>query len=195
MSLKKIMMALALLITGLTGVRAQEVAVKTNLLYDATANLSLGAEAAVSQQWTIDLAGSFNLWKFSNDKQWRNYLIQPELRYWFCNRFSGHFMGVHVHGGQFNMGNLDMNFKFLGTDYGKLRDNRAQGWFVGAGVSYGYDWILSRHWNLEAEIGVGYSYCRYDLYPCAVCGTKIESNKPHDYFGITRAALAIVYVF
>ncbi len=188
-------MVMAILITGLFGARAQEVAVKTNLLYDATANVSLGAEAAVGQQWTVDLAGSFNLWKFANDKQWRNYLIQPELRYWFCNRFNGHFVGVHVHGGQFNMGNLDMNFKFLGTDFGKLRDNRAQGWFAGAGISYGYDWILSRHWNLEAEIGIGYSYCRYDLYPCAVCGNKLEDNRVHNYFGITRAALAIVYVF
>lgn len=174
---------------------AQKYGVKTNLLYDATANASLGFETAVGKKWTAELAASTNLWKFSEGKQWRNYFIQPELRYWFCTRFNGHFVGVHVHGGQFNIGNTDMNFKFLGTDFSKLRDNRAQGWFAGAGVSYGYDWILSKHWNLEAEIGIGYSYTRYDLYPCAVCGTKLADNRSHNYYGITRAAISIMYLF
>ncbi len=63
------------------------------------------------------------------------------------------------------------------------------GWFVGAGVAYGYAWILGRHWNLEAEIGIGYAYTRYDTYPCANCGDKIAEDQSHHYVGPTKAAV------
>ena len=46
---------------------------------------------------------------------------QPEARYWFCQAYSGHFVGAHLLGGQYNYGNLDMPFKFLGTDFRKLK--------------------------------------------------------------------------
>lgn len=83
----------------------------------------------------------------------------------------------------------------LGTDARKLKDTRYQGWFTGAGIAYGYAWVLGRHWNLEAEIGIGYSYTRYDRYPCARCGTRIETDRPHHYVGPTKAAVNLVYVF
>jgi len=66
---------------------------------------------------------------------------------------------------------------------------------VGAGVAYGYTWILGRHWNLEAELGVGWIYTRFDKYPCAECGTKLYSRRPHNYVGPTKLALNLVYIF
>ena len=44
--------------------------------------------------------------------------------------------------------------------------------------AYGYAWVLGRHWNLEAEIGLGYSYTRYSQFKCAGCGKKLKSNRP-----------------
>ena len=90
----------------------------------------------------------------------------------FCDRFAGNFIGVHALGGQYNVGGLKNSISFLGTDFSKLSDFRYQGWFVGGGVAYGHSWILGRHWNLEAELGMGYIYTRYDSYPCASCGRK-----------------------
>ena len=69
-----------------------------------------------------------------------------------------------------------------------------QGWGTGVGVSYGYDWAVGKHWNIEASIGVGYLYLESDKYPCANCGTKIETVKKH-YFGPTQAAVSAVYLF
>ena len=100
-----------------------------------------------------------------------------------------------MHGGQYNIGGIDGKVKFLGTDARKLKDTRYQGWFVGAGIEYGYAWILGRHWNLEAEIGFGYSYTRYDKYRCSGCGKKVETNQPHHYVGPTKAAINLVYLF
>jgi len=177
------------------GAKAQNVAVKTNLLYDATATINAGVEVGLAPKWTLDVSGNFNSWSTSNEKKWKHWMLQPEARYWLCDRFSGHFFGFHLHGGQFNMGGFDGKLSFFGTDMSKLKDHRFQGWFAGGGLGYGYTWILGRHWNLEAEIGIGYSYTRYDKYECAGCGEKVEEDKTHHYFGPTKAALNLVYVF
>lgn len=63
------------------------------------------------------------------------------------------------------------------------------------GVAYGYSWLLGKHWNLEAEIGIGYVYTRFDVYECAGCGRKTETKRHHNYFGPTKAAVNLVYVF
>lgn len=191
--IKYIILSLFLFSSFMAG--AQKYALKTNILYDATASPNLGVEIGIAPKWTAELSGGLNLWKFSNNKQWRHYLIQPEVRYWLCDRFGGHFFGFALHGGQYNIGGFNGRWNLLGTDARKLADHRYQGWFAGAGVSYGYAFMLDKHWNLEAEVGVGYSYTRYDMFQCTGCGKKIKSDRPHNYVGPTKAAINIVYVF
>lgn len=174
---------------------AQNVAIKTNILSDVFLNINTGLEVGLAPRWTLDLSGEVNAWTLSHDRRWKHWAVQPEARYWFCDRFAGHFVGAHLHGGQYNIGGIDTDFSLLGTDFSSLKDARYQGWFVGAGVAYGYAWILGRHWNIEAEIGVGYSYTRYDRFRCAGCGKKVGENRPHNYFGPTKAAVNLVYLF
>ena len=173
---------------------AQHVAIKSNLLYDALLTPDLGVEVKVAPQWTVELTGNLNLWTV-NERRWKQWSLQPEARYWFCEAFSGHFVAAHLIGGEYNAGNLPLDFKFLGTNFGVLRHHRLEGWMAGAGLAYGYSWILDRHWNFEAEIGWGWIYTRFDMYPCTECGTKLEDNRPHNYVGPTKAALNLVYTF
>lgn len=173
----------------------QTVALKTNLVDDALMDINLGVEVGVAPKWTIDVPVSFNAWKLSHDRRWKHWIVQPGARYWFCDRFSGHFVGAHLHGGQYNIGGFDGKVNMLGTDFRKLKDARYQGWLVGAGVSYGYAWILGKHWNIEGEIGIGYAYTRYDEFKCSGCGKKIDTNHPHNYFGPTKASVNIIYLF
>lgn len=182
------------LLAAAFSVNAQKVAIKSNLLYDALLTPSLGVEVGVAPKWTVDISGQLNAWAV-NDHRWKQWLVQPEARYWLCRRFSGHFFGAHLLGGQFNFGNIDLPFKFLGTDFRQLKDYRWQGWMAGAGLAYGYTWILNKRWSFEAEIGLGWVYSRYDTYRCANCGRKIESDKVHNYVGPTKAALNIIYNF
>lgn len=187
----------ALLLAGLLfglGADGQNIAVKTNLLYDATATINAGAEIGLAERWTLDFSGNYNNWEMSGDRQWKHWFLQPEGRYWFCNKFIGHFIGIHAHGGMYNIGNLENSISFLGTDFSMLSGNRYQGWFAGAGVAYGYSWVLSKHWNLEFELGVGYAYSRYESYPCAVCGDLLDSEA-HHYFGPTKAAINLIFAF
>ncbi|MBD5232606.1 MAG: DUF3575 domain-containing protein [Bacteroidales bacterium] len=183
-----------LIFAGCLGAGAQDVAVKTNLIYDALLSPTVGVEVGVAPKWTLDFSGTVNNWAV-NDHRWKQWNVQPEVRYWFCQRFAGHFLAFHGIGGQYNFGNLKNNIKFLGTDFSKLSDQRYQGWMAGAGIGYGYSWILSRHWNFEAEIGVGWIYTRSDIYNCSNCGKKVRSNVPHNYVGPTKAALNIIYAF
>ena len=184
-----------ILLAGSTTATAQKFAVKTNLLYDATSTINVGVEFGLSPRWTLDISGNYNPWTFSDNKKWKHWLIQPEARYWFCNKMMGHFIGLHLVGGQYNIGGINSKIHFLGTDWRKLKENRFEGWMAGAGVGYGYNWPLSKHWGLEAEIGLGYVFSRYSTFECAGCGEKINSGKKHHYVGPTKAALNLIYVF
>lgn len=186
---------LVMLTLATAGARAQKVALKTNLVTDATATVNLGAEFALAPKWTLDLSANYNGWNIKGDKKWKHWMLQPEARYWFCNKYMGHFVGIHAMGGQFNLGGLDADFEFLGTDFGRLRHHRAEGWGIGAGIAYGYAWALGKHWNMEAELGIGYLYGKYDKFECEKCGKKMASDLHHNYYGPTKAALSLVYVF
>ena len=193
MYFRRYIILLCLALLSLSGLNAQRVGIKTNLISDAVTTPNLGVEFRMAPKWTMDISGQVNAWNI-HERRWRHWMLQPEARLWLCEAFQGSFFGLHAIGGQFNIGNIDNNIKFLGSDFSKLKDHRYQGWGVGAGIAYGYDWILAKHWNLEAEIGIGWIYTKYDRYPCAVCGTQ-DGSGHHNYFGPTKLSLAIEYIF
>ena len=192
--MRLLIVSICLLWAGLT-VSAQKVVLKTNLIHDVTATANVAAEFKVAPKWTVDISGDLNAWTFSDNKKWKHWKLQPEARYWLCETFNGHFVGAHLLGGIYNMGNWNTGFTLLGTDFGQLKDYRYEGWMVGAGMAYGYHWMLGRHWSVEAEIGLGYVYSRADKYECPRCGDQLEDNKPHHYVGPTKVAVNLVYVF
>ena len=194
MKLKFLIPLLLGILLSTTSAKAQDVAIKTNLLYDVSATVNLGVEVGLAPKWTLDLSGNLNAWNLNETQRWKHWLLQPEARYWFCDKFSRHFLGFHALGGQFNIGGLENNFKFLGTDYSQLTDKRFQGYGVGAGIAYGYALMLGKHWNLEFEIGVGYIYTNYDIFECAGCGRRVGQDI-HHYVGLTKTAINLVYLF
>lgn len=169
-----------LLLFGLhQAMNAQDVALKTNGLYWLTTTPNLGAEFALSNKWTAELTGAYKPWTFNEDKKLRFWLVQPEAKYWFCEKFEGHFIGIHAHGAQF---------------YSTLAHKRRDGYLAGGGISYGYDWIVSPHFNIEAELGLGYARIWYKESECVPC-IKGQVNKSTNYFGPTKAAISLVYIF
>jgi hypothetical protein len=167
-----------------TATYSQTVAVKTNLLYDVTSTINLGLEIGVSPQWTLDLPVNYNPWDFSENRKLKHWMIQPEARYWLCQRFNGQFVGLHAHVGGFNMGGI----KMIG-----LKDYRYDGDFYGAGVSYGYHWILSTRLSIEATFGVGYALINYTKYKCEKCAEKLKDDS-RNYFGPTKAGISLIYI-
>lgn len=189
------LLAFLLMVAMSSGIYAQKIALKTNVVSDAFASPSLGGELIVAPKWSVDFSWQFNNWSFSRGKRWKHWMIEPEARYWLCDASAGHFFGAHLLGGMYNFGHLNLPLNFLGSNLKLLKDNRYQGWAIGMGVAYGYSWALAKHWNIEAEIGVGYLFTRYDRFECEGCGKEIESGKNHNYFGPTKLAFNLVYVF
>ena len=83
-------------------------AIKTNALYWATTTPNLGIEIGLSDKFTLDLSGNYNPWTFSDSRKLKHWLVQPELRYWTCERFNGHFFGLHAHYAEYNVGGIKM---------------------------------------------------------------------------------------
>lgn len=195
MNFRKIFTAIALVLSFTIGVSAQKVGIKSNVLADATLSPNLGVEFRMAPKWTFDLSGQLNAWTIDS-KKWKHWLVQPEARLWLCEAFQGSFFGLHALGGQFNIGHIKNNINIFGNDFSQLSDYRYQGWAVGAGIAYGYAWLLGKHWNLEAEIGIGWAHFEFDKYrACETCGTAVDSSKRHNYFGPTKLALNFEYLF
>lgn len=180
--------------SGASQVSAQDWALKTNIVYDATATANIGVEVGIAPKWTLDISGNLNCWSKDNQTKWKHWLAQPEVRYWFCDRFSRHFIGAHAIAGAFNFGGINNNLSFLGTDFSVLRESRYQGYAYGGGVAYGFAFMLSEHINLELEAGFGYMYLDYDVFDCGNCGRRIGDGN-HHYIGPTKAAINLVFVF
>lgn len=163
-------------------------AIKTNFLYAATLTPNAGIEFALGKKSTMDISGGYNFYKPSSGKQWRHWMVQPEYRYWFCERFNGLFLGGHLLGGQFNFSKIDFPFNVLPD----LKDYRYEGEFIGAGVVFGHQWMLGKRFNLEMSIGAGYVRVMYDKFGCNTCGPAVESGNKN-YFGPTKAAISLLF--
>ena len=166
------------------------IGIKTNFPYWGTATFNAGIEVRLARKWSLEVEVGLTPFDGKNDdgiygKSLKHLRVHPELRYWFCETFHKHFIGLHVPYLLYNVSDI----KILGTE-----NERHQGWGAGAGISYGYSWLLSKHWNLEATVGVGYLYLESEKYPCTNCGSKIETAKKH-YFGPTQAAINLIYQF
>lgn len=170
-------------------ISAQNVALKTNALYWATASFNAAVETRLSDQWTFDMSVGYNPFTFSDNKKLRHVAIQPEARYWLCSPFAGHFVGAHLLYSHFNAGGVKLPFVI----YPDLEDYRYQGDLGAVGVVYGYSWMLpSKRWSIEAVVGLGYGYVSYDKYECQTCGNKIGSEKKGVLMP-TKMALSLIY--
>lgn len=158
---------------------AQTTALKTNMLYLATTTLNAAVETSLGRRTTLELAGAYNPWTFRQNRKMHLVMVQPEVRFWSCERYEGSFYGLHLIGAQF---------------YGGFSSKLYDGYLAGAGVGYGKDWILSPHWNLEAEIGAGVARLWYKESPNEPC-LKCRDNKHRNYIGPTKAALSLTYLF
>lgn len=137
-------LALAAFALGLTqNAAAQRVGLKTNALYWAAASPNIGMEFRVNRHITFNFEGAYNRIDISKINS-KALVFNPEMRYWLSARpQAGHFIGIAG----------------VAADYDiTIKDKRHKGDAFGAGLTYGYSFVLSRHWSLETTIGAGAVY-------------------------------------
>lgn len=177
---KMVILLFLFLISGnVAEIKAQKVVLKANMLSWMTTTVNAGAELKIAPQWSAEINVMYKAWNLLPDnKKMEGLLIQPEVRYWLCQPFYHDFIGFHIHYGQYN-GGFD---KF-----------RYQGDLFGAGVSYGYQWILGQKWNLEMNVGLGYARMNYDKYERPTCGLFLGKDSKN-YLGITKIGVSLIYI-
>ena len=136
----------------------------------------------MGRQFTMDIWGAYNAWKFPDDMRLNLYLIQPEVRFWPCRKFEGHFFGVHAHMGWYSVKWKRDRYQDTGRP------------LLGAGISYGYLLPFNAHWAGEFTLGAGYANTRYDTYYNIDNGARIDT-RTKNYWGITRVGISVVYRF
>ena len=82
--MKKIFIIVFLsLLCGRASTAIAQVGIKTNLLGWTTASPNLSLECGIGKKSTLNISGSFKPFRFSDGKQRKYWLVQPEYRYWF----------------------------------------------------------------------------------------------------------------
>lgn len=186
----KLVILLLFSISAFKNINAQNYSIKTNILGDITTSINIGAETKLSSKSSVELVSSINLWEFSKDKKIKHLLLQPAIRYWMCEYRNGAFCGVHLHWAHFNAGGVKLPLRL----FPNLEESRYQGNLFGGGLSIGYSWMISKSFDIETELGLGYARIIYDKYPCRHCSLKSYSGK-YNYWGATKIAVRLVYSF
>lgn len=119
-------------------VSAQRMAIKTNTLEWLAASPNLGVEFPLNDWMTAEISASANPWKITDKLFYRHGRVQAEAKYWLRNLLARHYIGIT---GFYSMFDVGINRRAY---YGDA---------AAAGVTYGYNWILSRRWNLEVSGG------------------------------------------
>ena len=113
-----------------------------------------------------------NPWTLGADNKIQHWFLRPEYRYWVTEKYTRLYFGVHAIGGEFEVGGFKL--PFIGNRIlTGLPTHYYKGSFVGAGISIGYQFYVSPHWNIELSAGAGLARLSYHAEP--VNGPKAAS--------------------
>lgn len=162
-------------------VQAQDMSIRTNLLWDAVAEPNIGLEFAVGDHVTVGANGALKAWPRwlawdwdrENPVHWRNFAVVPEVRYYINEVYQGFFAGADAVYTHFNVGQIKFPFGLYPDAY----QYREQGSFWGGGLFVGYAWWPFQHWRFELEAGAAMGLAAYDRFDCANCGTKLSEER------------------
>lgn len=154
--------------------------IRTNLLYWLAGTPNLGVEYKPSQSVGILFNGAWTHWNLSDSqKQWRAFNINPELRYYMGGnkRF---YMGIEGHYGQ-------INYKF--DDTGRQFD------FIGGGLTTGYQLRLSEVFDLDFNIGFGYTRLNNDEEYIRANDVYVKQTQPEtkNIWSPTQAGVILIW--
>ena len=166
------------------------IAVKTNLVWAATLTPNLAVEIGLGKRTSLEISGGNNRWNLDgteeDNKKLVHWIIKPEFRYWLCERFNGHFFGVHAFYGKYNVSGWDIPMLFE-------KEFRYEGDAYGGGISYGYHWAWSKRWGMEFTAGVGVARMDYVKKDCEKCGSEVGQFQK-TYFGPTSLGVKLIFM-
>ena len=174
-------------------VSAQKFGVSTNFLYWSTATPNAAVEVRVAPHISVSggigynavkLPASFGSLEPESYPKLYHLAVTPEMKYWLCRTFERGYIDFHAVYSRYNAGGI----RYIPM----LKDHRYDGWAVGGGIGYGYQWPLGRWFGIEASVSAGYIYFHHDKYDCGQCGRRLGEYS-RNYWGITKATVSLIY--
>ncbi|MDE7025326.1 MAG: DUF3575 domain-containing protein [Paramuribaculum sp.] len=158
---------------------AQRLAVKTNALDWLILTPNASVEYRLNQKLSVEFGVAVNpVNKPIHGMKWANFRVQPQLRYWFNRPMARHFLA----------------FSPMFMDYSAQWNNRKYtGDLLSFGFTYGYDLVLSHHWNMELSVGAGIGRTRCFHY-------NVEDKRPNSanyvkWIPVPQLGVTFAYIF
>lgn len=153
--------------------------IHTNLLYWAMTTPNLGIEwrPDAKKQWGVLLNGAWAHWQWKDKtRKYRMWMVSPEVRRYLSHNW---FVGAELHTGE-------MNLKLSGTG--------RQGTYFGGGVLGGYRLPISKVFDIDFTLGLGYTRFNKDNYEM-VDGVHVVTRKDanKNLWGPTQAGIILRY--
>ncbi len=139
-ALKYLVCVVAAVLMSSHSVKAQRMAVSTDLLQWAVVSPNVGFEMALSQHHAFAFSASTCPVKVSDRLSVTHLSVSPEYKYWFRMPFYGHYAGADLFYSSYEIG---------GSLYSR------SGNLVAACANYGYSFIIGRRWNIVPHVGAG----------------------------------------
>ena len=171
----------------LLGAEAQDMAVSTNLMgYVDFGTMNVEASYALARHWCMTAGLEYNPFTWRGGKeggqmQNRQQTYAVGARYWPWHVYSGWWMAGKAQYQEYNRGGI-------------RKVETREGDRVGGGLTAGYSYMLHKHINLEAGVGVWAGHDWYSVYACPRCGRVVD--KGNDFFFLLNdVILSVTYVF
>lgn len=166
---------------------------KTNLIGWALGSVNLGAEFDLAPHWSFTIPVYYCAWDyFKSTIKFRNFTVQPELRYWPNAKGDNHgfFVGAHF-------GMMYYNFAVDGST--RYQDYQGRTPALGGGIGIGYRKAISKNqrWHIEFTAGAGVyrlDYSKFHNTPDVKDGYWYDRKKK-TFIGLDQAAITLSYNF
>lgn len=163
-----------------------EIALKSNLLYDATLTPNAGVEVYVQNGWSIGGNWMYAWWS-NKDKQycWHNCGGELVFRRYLGWEFQRNPLTGH---------HFELYTQLLTYDVEMGTKGYLSRISYGTGIGYGYSFRINRQMNLDTAIGIGYLGGEYEKYtPTDPCYEWLSTHQRH-YFGVTKLEVSLVWL-
>jgi len=199
MNKRNILLTLSLLLTALFSGFAQQtddfryplnLDLRTNLLNNVMLTPTLGVEWHAEPIWSIKVDVSYSHWGNEHSMVQNVWFINPEVRLYIGNdeRF---YLGLGANLGRYNIYKSVFGSLFFPGETGY------QGGLCSGGISAGYKFALNDVFSLDFNVGMGYTYLKYDSFTVTDRVRVYKEIKEKDvtkhWWGPTQASISLVW--
>lgn len=177
----------AFLLAAVLPLSAQRMSVSTDIAgYADFGTLNAELSCSVSRHWSAVAGVRYNPFMFkagddNHDVSSRQRSFSAGGRYWLWHVYSGWWFGGKLQYQEYNRGGIRGPETREGDRYG-------------AGISGGFTYMLSRHFNFEVSAGLWGGYDVFRVYDCPVCGLT-DSEGRGAFLLPNDISLSISYLF